>query len=137
MPFCRNCGAKLEEEVKFCPECGTAQEAIPSAATAAPTPEIPVIPVVPVAEVPEEPKSSGALNVGLLVWSILNLIFCCMPLGIPPLVMTIRAKDAATAAEEAKKLTAAKIWNLVGTIASVVLYVLFFAFGVIAEMLGE
>lgn len=134
MPFCRNCGAKLEEEVKFCPECGTAQEAIPSEATAAPTPEIPV---VPVAEVPEEPKSSGALNVGLLVWSILNLIFCCMPLGVVSLVMTITAKDATTAAEEAKKLKAAKTWNLVGTIASVVLYVLYFAFVILVALLGE
>ena len=30
--FCKNCGKEIEEDVKFCPECGTAQEKAESVA---------------------------------------------------------------------------------------------------------
>lgn len=33
MAFCSNCGAKLEEGARFCPECGTSVEAAPKAGT--------------------------------------------------------------------------------------------------------
>ena len=30
--FCKNCGKRIEEDVRFCPECGTAQEKAESVA---------------------------------------------------------------------------------------------------------
>lgn len=128
MPFCRNCGKQLEENVKFCPECGSAQENA-SEAEAAPTP--------PVTEIPTPPKASGILNVGQLIWSILNLIFCCMPLAIVSLIMTVTAKDAPSAEEETKKLKTAKTCNLIATIGSAVFFVIYFAFVVIMALIGE
>ena len=40
---CKYCGAELEADAKFCPECGKAQteEDVPSAETAAPETEAP------------------------------------------------------------------------------------------------
>ena len=127
MPFCRNCGTKLEEEAKFCPECGTAQ-------SAAATEEASSIP--PIEPEIVEPKASGVLNVGSLVWSILNLIFCCMPLAIVSLIMTVTAKDAPSAQEEAKKLKTAKTCNLIATIGTAVFYVVYFVIMFIIGMLA-
>jgi len=28
MAYCRKCGAEIDEDVKFCPECGTGQETV-------------------------------------------------------------------------------------------------------------
>lgn len=33
MAFCSNCGAKLDEGARFCPECGTSVEAVPRTGT--------------------------------------------------------------------------------------------------------
>lgn len=132
MPYCRNCGTKLEEEVNFCPECGAAQKPATTEKEAAPE-----IPVVPIAETPEEPTSSGKLSIGLIVWSVINIVFCCLPFAIPSLIMTVMAKDAFTAEEEAKKLRSAKICNLIGTICFVILYILYFVFSMLETVAME
>ena len=124
MAFCRNCGTKMEENAKFCHVCGTAQ------ATTETENNLPPITAFP------SPFPSHSLSVGILVWSILNLLFCCMPLGIVSLIMTVAAKDAPTAEEEAKKLKAAKICNLIATIGAVVIYVIYFAAMVVLALFG-
>ncbi len=146
MAFCNNCGAQLEENAKFCPSCGTAQTEQAPAVLDTPvepvTPMEPVTPVTPAAEIPVQEvapapaKASGSLNVAQLVWSIINLILCCTPLGIASLIFTVIAKDAPTAEEEAKKLKTAKTCNLIGTIGGGVFIILYIVFVVLVTMLG-
>ena len=38
--FCTNCGATLEDDAVFCPECGTRFDSVPTAEEAAPAPEV-------------------------------------------------------------------------------------------------
>jgi uncharacterized membrane protein YvbJ len=134
MPFCRNCGHELDENTKFCPECGTNQEISKDNAKAenftVDTSSIfgdtePVI-----------PPASGKLNVGLLVWSILNIVFCCLPLAIVSLVFTTTAKDAANAQEEAKKLKVARTCNIINTAVMGGLFLLIFLFEMFAAVMS-
>jgi len=123
MAFCKNCGSRIDDGSKFCSVCGASQES-----TEQQQPGEPIYNIEPVI-----PKASGTLNVGMLVWSIINLLMCCMPLGIASLIMTIMAQGAASAQEEASKLKTAKICNLIGTIATGVLiiaYIILIAVGV-------
>ena len=128
MAFCKNCGANISDDSKFCQSCGASQEntqndtLIQNALNDAP------------------PKASGVLNVGMLIWSIINICCLCMPLGIAGLILTIIAKDAFTKAEEDKKLKGAKICNLIGSIGAVVgigLYVVFIIAGRIGMSSGD
>ncbi len=117
MAFCKNCGNMLEENANTCSACGTVQtEAAPI--------------------VVNEQKASGTLNVLHLVWAIINLLACCTPLGIAGLIMTILAKDAPNAADEAKKLKTAKICNLIGTIGGAIVmiaYIVILVVGTVAS----
>ena len=110
MAYCNNCGNQLDENAKFCGVCGTKTEQFANSAAPVFTAE------------PAPARASGVLNVKALVWSIINLLACCMPLGVASLILTILAKDAPTVEEEAKKLKTAKTLNLVGTIGAVVFY---------------
>ncbi len=121
MPFCKNCGHEVNETDKLCPACGSAQEG--AAESFANT--------VTYADSPAMERASGQLNTGHLIWSILNIIFCCMPLAIASLIMTLLAKDAPTAAEEKKKLKTAKICNLIATIGGAVFYLCYLCFYVL------
>ena len=122
MAYCSNCGTKLDENAKFCLACGTPTEQTENTETVAPSFED---------TTPAPAKASGVLNVGQLVWSIINLIACCMPLGIAGLLMTIFAKDAPSAEEEAKKLKTAKTCNLIGTIGGAVYFIVCFVIGLV------
>jgi uncharacterized membrane protein YvbJ len=131
MAYCKNCGVALEENAKFCATCGASQEETVAAEIT--TEEITAEEIV----APAPKKASGNLNIAQLVWSIINLIACCGPLGIAGLVLTIIAKDAPSAEDEAKKLKAAKTCNLIGTIGGAVitvLYTVIVVFAMIAEL---
>ena len=71
-------------------------------------------------------------NTGLLGGSIINLVICCLPLGIAGLIFTLNAKNALNAEEEAQKLKTAKTCNLIGTIGGAVVVILY----VILMMVG-
>ena len=134
MAFCKNCGAELDEGAKFCASCGTAQAEEEKATTENAAEEKVEIPEYVAPDMP--PKASGVLNVAQLVWSIINIIMCCMPLGVVALIFTITAKDAPSTEEEAKKLKTAKTCNLIATIGGVVINVLLFVFSFILGLMG-
>ncbi len=60
-----------------------------------------------------------------LVWSILNLLFCCMPLGIWSLVLTTTLNNKPTYQEAEKNFKTAKILCIVGTAAGFVIELLY------------
>jgi uncharacterized membrane protein YvbJ len=100
MAFCKNCGSNMDDSANVCSTCGT-----------------PVYIQGYQADV--EPRK-GTLNTGFLIWSIVNIVLCCMPLGIAGLVFTITAQNKPTFEEEQKALKNAKIFNLIGTIVGAV-----------------
>ena len=130
MAYCSNCGSKLEENAKFCLACGTpTAQTENSTVNTAPVEDATIPPIEET--VPAPAKASGVLNMPMLIWAIINLIACCMPLGIAGLVLTIMAKDAPSETEEAKKLKTAKTCNIIGSIGGVIYILICFVLGVI------
>ena len=120
MANCKKCGVEIEEGAELCEVCKAAAEEAPAEKE-----------IVQNDYVPEAPKGSGVLNVGMLVWSIINIVLCCAPLGIVSLVMTCIAKNAATPEDEAGKLKTAKICNICGTVFGLIVNVLSFFLGIL------
>ena len=71
----------------------------------------------------------------MLVWAIINFVFCCQPLAIAAFIVTIMAKSAATPEAEAKNLKTAKICNIVGTVGGAVLTVIYIVLMVVGGVL--
>ena len=65
---------------------------------------------------PYNTPASGKTNVGMLVWSIISTVLCCLPLGIVSIIMTATASSAASLFEEQKKLRTAKILNIINNV---------------------
>ena len=114
MKFCTHCGAQLNENQVICVKCGCM---VQSGAPAT----------------PQAPKKRS-LNVGMLVFSILNLLLCCQPLGIVATLFTALATDAKTDEDERKKLRIAKILNIIGIVGAVVVWIFYFVFVVVLEL---
>ena len=120
MAFCPYCGNNLEENAKFCSSCGANLNNNT-------TPEAIVF-----EKAQNKPRT---LNVGMLVWSIINCLMCCMPLGVVSLIFTILAKDATDDEEEKKKLKVAKSCNIVNNVVIgliAIVYVIIVIIGVAA-----
>lgn len=66
-----------------------------------------------------------------MVWSIVNLICCCMPLGIAGLVFTLTAKSEMNVEGREKKLRTAAILNIVGTVVGLLICVFSFFTGLL------
>ncbi len=125
MAFCVNCGAKLEEEIKFCPQCGkmTANGAEPTAepTTGAPT-------ATNVADSGFDPKDVEANK----AMALLGYIIFFIPL--------LAAKDSAFAKYHANQgfgcfigfLISSVLWiiPILGWILAPILYVLFIVFSI-------
>ena len=137
MAFCKNCGAELSADQKFCANCGSAVESAPApeaveepAVVEEPVAvEAPVAVAEPVA--PEEPKKAG-LNVGMLVWSIIGIVVCS-PFSIPALIMTIIAINKPVAEAE-KKIKLAKTFNIISIVWGVLYFMLAFIVGFIVGL---
>ena len=109
MAFCRNCGKELGEGQTVCTRCGAPCEPLVYTATC------------------EQPKKRG-LNVGMLVWSLINLVLCSqVAAGVIALVFTILAKDE-DEIKSKRYIKIAKISNIVGTVFAAVLLVLLVIF---------
>ena len=50
--YCRFCGTKIPDNVKFCPECGASLAPTPSAAPEESAPAVPAAPGIPVSPAP-------------------------------------------------------------------------------------
>ncbi len=161
MAFCKNCGLELEEGASFCPNCGTNQAPATAQNNTAAQNDTPAQNDAPAQNntnsdqnsgtvnegaatqpgfdpnqfsAPIPPKASGVLNIAQLVWAVINLLCCCTPLGIAALILTVMAKDAPTAEEEAKKLKTAKTCNIIGTVGGVVIEIVIFVLTVLGAL---
>ena len=120
MAFCKNCGNELPDEAKFCTSCGTpAQENETVEAT-------PVVNETVYTETPAPKERS--LNVGMLVFSIINTALCCQLFGIIAIIMTILARTADTDEGENSKLKTAKTLNILGVVLGFVISVAYIIF---------
>ncbi len=128
MPFCRKCGAEMTAEQLYCLKCDTPVNPDEEKAEAAPA----AAAVVPeTAPVQEPPKNK--MKVGLLVWSIINLLCCGTVFGVLGIVFTVLA-DSKPDEEYNKYNKLSKIFNIIGTVLmalAVVLYILYFIFIII------
>lgn len=123
MAFCKNCGAELPDDAKFCTSCGApAQENETVKAT-------PVVNETVYTETPAPKERS--LNVGMLVFSIINTALCCSVFGIIAIIMTIIAKSADTDEDESRRLRTAKTLNILGVILGFIISVAYIVFVVI------
>jgi len=163
MRYCNNCGERIPDDAKFCPSCGikfenSTKDSINQPSVDEPTPQgakqektemkntpidysntyyVPYNPSVFQASFqPPVERASGKLNVGMLVWSIINLLTCCTPLGIVGLIFTILANSAQTAVEEKSKIKTALILNIVGTVLAVLIIVFYIVIFVIMGING-
>lgn len=121
--YCKNCGAELTEGLELCMNCGTAVNEITRDSE-------PII---------EKAEKKYPLNVGMFIWSLVNFIFCCQPVGIISLIFTLLAryeeKDKAD-----KYIGIAKIFNIIGTVIGVLvaiaiifyIFVVVFLFGILS-----
>ena len=159
MAVCPNCQSSVPDHATNCPQCGAVMAVQPQNPVPPQNPVQPPVPgqvpptgqVPPAGQMPPMPGQvppaytpyqqpaypygqapSGQTNTGLLVWSIINLVICCLPLGIAGLIFTLNAKNALNAEEEAQKLKTAKTCNLIGTIGGAVVVILY----VILMMVG-
>jgi len=73
---------------------------------------------------PQQPYGAANTPPNYLAWSILNMIFCCLPFGIVGLVYAIQANSAADAVTAYDASTKAKAWNLAATIIGAVVGVI-------------
>ena len=120
MAFCKNCGNELPDEAKFCTSCGApAQENETVEAT-------PVVNETVYTETPAPKERS--LNVGMLVFSIINTALCCQLFGIIAIIMTILARTADTDETESSRLKTAKTLNILGVVLGFVISVAYIIF---------
>ena len=93
--FCKYCGAEIEEGLVFCKQCGKVAADLVAPEQAA--------------------ENKSTLNVGMLVWAIINMVICCQPAGIVALIFTLLAKYEEKVKSD-KYIGIAKIFNIVGTV---------------------
>jgi len=123
MAFCPNCGNPVNDDACFCASCGTNLKS----GNEQPTNIEEVKPEVP------QPKKRE-FNMTQLVWAIINIVLCCLPLGVVALITTIIAKDAPNDETEAKNLKTAKICNIIATVAGAVSFVIGFIIGLLSAL---
>jgi uncharacterized membrane protein YvbJ len=154
MAFCGKCGSEIGEENVFCPKCGALQEKGENSASAngqQPNQQSGYNPAYnqQPAQQPntyQQGNQYGGYNAGsyqaqqpvdstgILIWSILTTLFCCLPLGIAGIVMSSQAKSAATLEEAQSKLKNAKLMCIIGDIVGAVVMIIYFFVIVLENM---
>ena len=121
MAFCTKCGAQIKEGANVCEFCNTPVEGQQNNQQNTQQQEY-----QQQQGYQQAPFNSPAQvnNTGMIVWSIINLILCCLPLGIVGLIFSINAKNQPTYEQAQEHLKKAKTWNLVGTIVGAVVEII-------------
>ncbi len=145
MKTCPNCKNAVNDNELFCPNCGTRVDAQPTPDVntgyqQAPQQEY----QQPTYEQPQynqqysqpnyeqqqnyyqpQPVNQGLNTTPFLVWSILNILFCCWPLSIWSLILTINANKKPTLEQAQADLKKAKTICLIATIGGAVFYLFY------------
>lgn len=157
MAFCGKCGSQISEENVFCPKCGALLEQGESSASAdarqpsqqsgynSPYNQQPIQQSNTYQQYNQQSNQYGGYNAGpyqapppvdntgILVWSILTTLFCCLPLGIVGIVLSSQAKSAVTPEEAQNKLKNAKLMCIIGDVLGFIFLIIYFIF-IFAEM---
>lgn len=136
MPYCTNCGAQLTDNASFCSYCGQAVTGARAPAANSPAYTQPGQPASPTYsnpgpsysgtgyEAPARPTFTTAPTVepvsttGLWIWSIITILLSLIP-GAIAISMTRKINKCATVEEQRKKIKAARIWCIIGTVIGV------------------
>lgn len=86
---------------------------------------------------PQQPANQGLNTTPYLVWSIINILLCCMPLGIWSLILSINANKKPTYEQAQKDIKTAKTLCLISTIGGAVFQIFYIIFFVIGSMAGS
>ncbi|MBR5328769.1 MAG: zinc-ribbon domain-containing protein [Firmicutes bacterium] len=105
MKYCSNCGKELADHMAYCPECGTAQQAVPQQPVYQQAPQQPY----------QAPRAQAPVDTGSIGWAFLGFFF-----PVVGLILFLVWKDQ-------KPLTSKKagLGALIGVISSVVLSVIY------------
>ncbi len=125
MNFCSKCGHQLNSMNEVCPNCGFQNTAEPNYNQNA-------NPVQNNYNYGGQNQRVEANTTGILIWSIVNLVCFCLPLGVAGLIFALQAKSAQTQADADKAIKTAKTLNLVGTIGGIIVVILYFVLVVAA-----
>ena len=71
------------------------------------------------------PQNPNLNTTPILIWSIINILLCCMPLGIWALVLCLNVNKKPTYEEAEKALKTAKTVSLIGTIGGFVFQIFY------------
>ncbi|WP_052446899.1 CD225/dispanin family protein [Candidatus Soleaferrea massiliensis] len=140
MAICNKCGSQVEDGSTFCPNCGSqmmdnAQFQNGPDLSKQQTPPPPPPPQYnnqynPNAQYnaynQQQPAQPPVSMTGMLVWAILNTLFCCLPFGIVAIVMSAKINSAMSYEEARMAYDSAKKWNLVATIVGAAVVILYF-----------
>ncbi len=136
MKTCPNCQSSVNDNECFCPNCG-------SKVDAQQTPDVNANNNNTQPNCNQQaggyypPQQSGNQDINttpILVWSIINLLFCCMPLGIWSLILSVTLNKKPTRQEAEKNYKTAKIICLVGTICGAIFQIVYIILMVVGAM---
>lgn len=97
--FCKECGSAIDENTKFCPDCGVNRVL---------------------------PKTAENIDSGLVL-AIITTVLCCIPFGIVAIVYAAKVNDLVTRGRIAEAREAAaqsQKWSIIGIVSSLILIVL-------------
>ncbi len=130
--FCPNCGTRVDAEVQQTPDLGATYQQAPQQDYSQP-------------QYDQQYQQQGnyyaaqPVNQGLnttpyLVWSIINILFCCWPLSIWSLILSINANKKPTLEQAQADLKKAKTICLISSIGGGVFMIFYVILMVIAAL---
>ncbi len=158
MAFCGKCGSQIGDDNVFCPKCGALQEKLSDSSSgnvqqpAQQNVNSPVDNQPPIQQTNsyqqynQQNNQYGSYNsqpyqtpqpvdtTGLMVWSVLTTLLCCMPLGIAGIVFCSQAKKAVSLEEAQNKLKNAKLMCIIGDVVGFLTLIAYIFFMVLEEM---
>lgn len=130
MKYCTYCGAELQDDVKFCPNCGKSlTDECCEPAQPASQPESPVYASQPNSVCPPT----------YLLFSILTTLFCCLPFGIVGIVNSASVNGKFVSGDFAgaeKASRNAKTWSIVALCCGI-LWIVIYIIAIIVALITD